>query len=56
MMYKLITNPTTGIPEVVRRNDNGVFVFIPMIEDNADYIRYLEWLEEGNTPEPPDKT
>ena len=27
---------------------------IPMVEDNTDYQEYLEWVAEGNTPEPAD--
>jgi hypothetical protein len=26
--------------------------FIPFDPDNTDYIAYLRWLEEGNTPLP----
>jgi hypothetical protein len=25
--------------------------FVPAHESNADYREYLEWLEQGNTPE-----
>jgi hypothetical protein len=28
--------------------------FIPMDPSNKDYVEYLAWLEEGNTPLPPD--
>ena len=28
---------------------------IPMVEDNTDYQKYLEWVAEGNTPEPADE-
>jgi hypothetical protein len=28
---------------------------IPMVEDNTDYIAYLAWVAEGNTPEPADE-
>lgn len=27
--------------------------FIPFDESNKDYVEYLEWLNAGNTPEPP---
>ena len=50
-MYKLTTN-TQG--EV-----NGIFQIdgvgnIPLDPANTDYQQYLKWLEEGNTPLPPD--
>ena len=43
----------------IRKNhDNFVFIVkedsvisIPKSESNADYLEYLKWLDEGNTPE-----
>jgi hypothetical protein len=52
-MYKLLPNDITEHPSnaVKRMTDN---VFIPFDEANKDYQEYLEWLAEGNTPEPAD--
>ena len=44
-MYKLTQSETT----VQRLSDNA---FIPFDGGNRDYREYLEWLAEGNTPEP----
>jgi hypothetical protein len=49
-MYKLhiFDNVTT----IIRLSDNAS---IPMNEDNTDYKKYLEWVAEGNTPQPADE-
>lgn len=36
---------------ILRISDNA---FIPFDENNTDYIKYKEWLAEGNTPEAAD--
>jgi len=41
---------TTGAA-IKRLTDNA---FIPFDPANVDYQQYLKWLEEGNTPLPPD--
>jgi hypothetical protein len=45
-MYKL-TNSNS-----IHRISDGAG--IPMAEGNSDYVRYLEWVAEGNTPLPVD--
>ena len=53
-MYKL-TNPLFGQTEstsIVRLSDKA---WIPLDLDNTDYQKYLEWVAEGNTPEPADE-
>lgn len=43
-MYQLTDN------NFVQRLSDGAF--IPMSTENADYIMYLKWIDEGNTPLP----
>ena len=53
-MYKLtpIANGEQEHQSVKRLQDNAV---IPFHEANTDYQEYLEWVAEGNTPEPADE-
>lgn len=46
MAYKL-----RRVGGVIRLLDNAC---IPENENNCDWISYLKWLDEGNTPEPAD--
>jgi hypothetical protein len=48
-MYKLHSYHGTVLDCVIRTEDNA---FIPFDSANVDYQQYLEWLEEGNTPQP----
>jgi hypothetical protein len=50
-MYQQVKPMYEGQPtQVVKRiADNA---FIPFDPANTDYEKYLEWLAEGNTPEP----
>ena len=53
-MYKLLPPDVENRPLncVKRLSDNS---FIPFDSANTDYQEYLEWLAEGNTPEPADE-
>jgi hypothetical protein len=53
MYKKLINILTNQEAQVVKRlSDNAFIPFDPM---NSDYVEYLQWLSEGNTPEPADE-
>jgi hypothetical protein len=52
-MYKLIKNEITGVVGIVNRlADNA---YIPFDPANTDYQKYLQWLDEGGVPLPPDE-
>ena len=36
-------------------DDADKIIFIPKDDSNTSYQEYLEWVAEGNTPEPADK-
>jgi hypothetical protein len=51
-MYKLCTLNLDGQQSTVKRIVDSAY--IPFDPANTDYQAYLEWLAEGNTPEPAD--
>ena len=57
MNYKLcpIIRNHTEVKAIIRYNDDGSISSIPVNPDNTDYQKYLEWVAEGNTPEPADE-
>jgi hypothetical protein len=53
--YKLvIMSPATEPNCVVKTHEDGAISAFPMSEDNRDYREYLEWVAEGNQPDPAD--
>jgi hypothetical protein len=51
-MYKLNYPASLGLSSVLRLSDNACIPFDPA---NTDYVAYLAWLAEGNTPTPADQ-
>jgi hypothetical protein len=53
--YQQLTDHLTGdISGSVKRRVDGAF--IPNDPANRDYQEYLTWLDQGNTPDPPQVT
>jgi hypothetical protein len=51
-MYQLINDLNTNTLMCIKRLADETF--IPLDSANTDYQEYLKWIEEGNTPLPPD--
>ena len=52
-MYKKVNNIIGQEADVIIRLSD--MASIPKDPDNTDYQEYLEWVAEGNTPEPADE-
>tara|TARA_R100001509_G_C4721641_1_gene166736 strand:- start:41 stop:223 length:183 start_codon:yes stop_codon:yes gene_type:complete len=53
-IYKLTTDPLTGVVNGVKRETSSQIKLIPLDEVNTDYQEYLEWVSKGNTAEEAD--
>ena len=56
MRYKKTIDGITELESttcIKKINDSGKEWIVPVVEDNTDYIEYLEWVAEGNTIEEP---
>ena len=51
MTYQLMNDDDGILSGIKLTQDDGLMKFIPLDPANTDYQEYLEWLDEGNTPE-----
>ena len=54
MNYQLLPIALEGDPQRVINLDNNHVFFLKTGCTNIDYVKYLEWVAEGNTPLPAD--
>ena len=53
MSYQLV-NGLDGTVSCIKKTEGIDVYMIPLVEGNRHYDEYLEWVAEGNTPEPAD--
>lgn len=54
MNYQLFNNEFGELAQIIKTEESGKRWYIPLDHANTSYKEYLDWLEEGNTPEPAD--
>ena len=52
--YTLSQDMLGEINSVIKADDSHYIYCIPFDPNNTDYQKYLEWVAEGNTPQPAD--
>ena len=56
MSYQIVNRPDTNETCCIKYIEgSNPPVFIPIDTNNLDYQAYLEWVAEGNTPQPADQ-
>ena len=55
MIYKLINDDEGNTSTIKLTQNDGAEWFIPLDDSNTMYQEYLEWVAEGNEPEPADE-
>ena len=51
MNYQLVNNPD-GTLACIKKTEGINVLMIHLADDNRHYAEYLEWVAEGNTPDP----
>tara|TARA_A100001201_G_scaffold92612_1_gene80639 strand:- start:185 stop:346 length:162 start_codon:yes stop_codon:yes gene_type:complete len=51
MTYQLV-NGLEGTLACIKKTEGIDVYMIPLVEGNRHYDEYLEWVAEGNTPDP----
>ncbi len=54
MNYQLFNNELGELAQIIKTEESGKRWYIPLDPANTSYKKYLEWIAEGNTPEPAD--